>query len=136
MKSQSDTAIEEFVRGPLGCNCPAKVFERIDVEDKPSYFEDLSANQLIEIGGLLIVLVLKVESWEPTQSDLESIFKRGIKMRDAKGFNRFRLVVATPDADNARQSLNKHFETFSGIDEKIHLHVVTPEQLPSYTAAL
>lgn len=134
MKSHSDKIIEDFVRGSLGCNCPAKVFDLIDVVDNPVEFEDLSANQLIKIGGILLVLVLQVEAWGPLQSNLETIFKRGIEMRDARSFNRFRLVVATHDADNARQSLNKYFETFSGVDEKIHLHVVTPEQLP-HTAA-
>jgi len=135
MKSHADKAIEEFVRGQLGCNCPAKVFDLIDVVDNPVEFENLPANQLIKIGGILLVLVLQVEVWEPLQSNLESMFKRGIEMRDARRFNRFRLVVATPDADKARRSLEKHFETFSGIDEKIHLHVVTPGQLPHITAS-
>lgn len=136
MKTQSEIAIEEFVRGPLGCNCGAKVFERIEVEEKPSDFEDLSASQLIGIGGILLVLVLNVDAWESTQTNLESIFKRGIETREAKSFNRFRLVVATPQADKARQALTQHFETFSEMDEKIHLHIVTPDQLPAYTAAL
>ena len=136
MKLHSDKAIEEFVRGPLGCNCPAKVFDHIIVIDKPSDFKDISADLLIEIGGILLVLVLRLENWKVIQSNLESIFKRGIEVRNAKGFNRFRLVVAATDTDKARQSLNKQFDSFSDIDEKIHLHILTPEQLPSYTASL
>lgn len=134
MKTQnvaSDKLIEEFVRGPLGCNCPAKVFEQIDVVDQPAEFEDFAAKDLIKIGGLLLVLTLEVDDWESVQPKLEAIFKRGITLRDELGYNRFRLVVATSDAINAEQSLSQQFSTISEMDEKIHLHVVTPEELPS-----
>ncbi|MBL4711861.1 MAG: hypothetical protein JKX75_05080 [Gammaproteobacteria bacterium] len=127
---QSDKLIEEFVRGPLGCNCPAKVFEQIDIVDNPTEFEDFSANDLIKIGGILLVLTLKVDDWISIQPRLEAIFKRGIELRDTLKFNRFRLVVATEDAKKAAQSLEEHFTTFNAMDEKIHLHVVTPDQLP------
>lgn len=127
---QSDKLIEEFVRGPLGCNCPAKVFEQIDVVDSPVEFEDFSANDLIKIGGILLLLTIEVDDWVSVQPKLEAIFKRGIELRDSMKFNRFRLVVATADAKNAAPSLEQQFKSFNAMDEKIHLHVVTPDQLP------
>ena len=31
--SETEKMIEDFVRGPLGCNCPDKVFEQIEQID-------------------------------------------------------------------------------------------------------
>lgn len=128
--AENEKMIEEFVRGPLGCNCPAKVFEQIEQIDSPAEFEDLASTNLVKIGGLLLLLTLKVDDWQQLQSQLESIFKRGINLRDSIGYSRFRLVVATADAKHAEQSLKQQFDTFSELDEKIHLHVITPEELP------
>ena len=128
--SESNKLIEAFVRGPLSCNCPDKVFEKIEQIESPVEFEDLAANNLIKIGGLLLLLTLHVDDWQSLEPEMEAIFKRGIKLRDDIGYNRFRLVVATADAENAESALTKQFESFSAMDEKIHLHVVTPEELP------
>lgn len=128
--SESNELIEAFVRGPLSCNCPDKVFEKIEQIDSPAEFTDLATNNLIKIGGILLLLTLHVDDWQSLQSELQAIFKRGIQLRDDMGYNRFRLVVATADTAAATPVLTEQFESFSAMDEKIHLHVVTPEELP------
>ncbi|MBL4762836.1 MAG: hypothetical protein JKY93_09060 [Gammaproteobacteria bacterium] len=128
--SESNQLIEAFVRGPLSCNCPDKVFEKIEQIDSPVEFADLATNNLIKIGGILVLLTLHVDDWQSLQAELQGIFERGIQLRDEMGYNRFRLVIATPDTKNATPALTQQFESFSAMDEKIHLHVVTPEELP------
>ena len=51
-------------------------------------------------------------------------------MRDAGKFNRFRLVVATPNIQPARQIMLRQFDTLVELDERLHLHVITPDQVP------
>lgn len=137
-QTQSHQLIEDFVRGPLGCNCPDKVFQHIEIADKPEGFQavlgdDLYANsQLINIGGILLVLTVRVEPWELIQDRLQAIFKRGIELRDEHGYNRFRLAVATGNQIGAEKALTQQFNELAGEDEKIHLHVLSLEQLESY----
>ena len=136
--TQSHQLIEDFVRGPLGCNCPDKVFQHIEMTDKPEGFQavlgnDLYANsQLMNIGGILLVLTVKVEPWERIQDRLQAILKRGIELRDEHGYNRFRLAVATGNQIDAEKLLTQQFEKLAGEDEKVHLHVLSLDQLHSY----
>ena len=137
-QSQSHQLIEDFVRGPLDCNCPDKVFQHIEMADKPEAFQaelgdDLFANsQLINIGGMLLVLTVKVEPWELIQDRLQAIFNRGIELRNEHGYNRFRIAIATGDQAAAEKTLMQQFEKLAGEDEKVHLHVLSLEQLKSY----
>ena len=141
MDSNTHLMIEDFVRGPLGCNCPDKVFQHIEVADSPADFKTVlgeklyPSSRLITIGGILLVLTVEVESWELIQSRLEAIFKRGIEVRDNRRYNRFRLVVATTNQEDVHQTLAQQFKKLVGDDEKIHLHVLSLEQLPDYKSS-
>jgi hypothetical protein len=78
----------------------------------------------------LLVYLVKTHDWSSLIDSLEQIFNRGREERDAGKFNRFRLVVVTPDIQPARQILLRQFDTLSERDERLHLHIVTPDQLP------
>jgi hypothetical protein len=121
--------IKRFVRDDLGCACPDEVFDAISVVHDPVEFNDLQKGYLYEIGGKLLVYLVKMHDWSSLIDSLEQIFNRGREMRDAGKFNRFRLVVVTPDVEPARQILFRQFDTLSGRDERLHLHVITPDQV-------
>jgi hypothetical protein len=123
-------AIEKFIRDGLGCTCPDEVFESISVEQNPGEFADFQKGRLLTIGGKLLVYLVETNDWASVAAKLEQIFGQGCEKRDAEGFNRFRLVVSTPDIQPARQLLLQQFDALSELDERLHLHVITPDQLP------
>jgi hypothetical protein len=122
--------IEKFVREDLGCRCPDEVFDAINVIHNPVEFDDPQKGCLLAIGGKLLVFLVTAHDWSSLTNRLEQIFNRGREKRDAGKFNRFRLVIVTPDIEPARQVLLRQFDTLSERDERMHLHVVTPDQLP------
>ena len=131
--SQTDrVAIEKFVRDELGCRCPAEVFASIYLEKNPDAFSDLIKGTLLRIGGRLLVYVVDMDDLASAGSKLEQIIRRGREVRNADGFNRFRLVMVAPDAQAGRQILLQEFESLSNLDEKLHLHVIKPEQLADF----
>lgn len=125
-------AIAKFVREVLGCTCPDEVFDFIRVEPNPGTLGYLPQGYLLIIGGRLLVYVIKTEDWASIEGKLEQIFSWGRKRRDAGKFNRFRLVVATPDYDPAQQTLSQEFDCLVDIDARLHVHVITPEDLPVF----
>ena len=124
----SDGTIEQFVRGVLGCGCPAAVFQSVTLEDNPPAFADLLPARLLRIGGRLLVLLLVVREREAAALPLELLFARGRRLRDTDGYNRFRLVVAAPAP--VHQPLVQRFAGMDRPDERLHLHVVSAGQLP------
>ena len=129
--SEIDRAvIEKFVREELGCTCPDEVFASIYLEKNPAAFSDLLKGYLLEIGGKLLVYLVETDDLALVVTNLEQVFKRGREKRDADGFNRFRLVVSTPDIHSARPILMRKFDALNELDEKLHLHFIAPDQLP------
>lgn len=124
LNEKSSSAVRRFVRGTLGCSCPDEVFETIDVVKSPPWFEGLPGDYLLAIGNRLLVLVISTRRWEDVLQDLEELFLRGRELRDTEGFNRFRLVVATPDVEAARPVLMAQFDSLSHLDKRLHLHVI------------
>ena len=122
--------IKKFVREDLGCTCPDEVFEAISVVHDSVEFGDLQKGCLLAIGGKLLVYLVVTHDWSSLIDSLEQIFKRGREMRDAGKYNRFRLVVVTPNIQSARQILLCQFDTLIELDERLHLHVITPDQVP------
>lgn len=124
---RTDTSIKKFVRQHLGCACPDEVFENITVTEQSGIFS--SASTVYEIGGRLFVAVFTPEDWHDMASHLGKLVDAGKQYRDRHGYNRFRLVIATNGHD-ATKNLQLIFDGLSNIDEKTHLHVITPELLP------
>jgi hypothetical protein len=123
-------AIEKFVREGLGCTCPDEVFHSLRVEQNPATFSDLHKGYLLAIGGKLLVYLVETNDWASVAANLEQIIRLGREKRDAGEFNRFRLVVSTPDIHSARPILMRKFDALNELDEKLHLHVIAPDQLP------
>jgi hypothetical protein len=127
MNDTSRQQIRRFVRETLGCTCPDEVFKQIRQLDQCALFT--SAHAVYEIGGRLCVAVYVPANWRALARTLGQLVAAGMQYRDQHGFNRFRLVIACCD-DDAVIQLPQAFEALPEIDDKVHLHVVPPSQLP------
>jgi len=134
VKTIIHNAIERFVREELGCQCPAAVFSRIGVEDAPEAFGVWPQGRLISVGERLLILVLRSDDPDTLHRMLGNLLFEGRRLREARGFNRFRLVIATTRVDVTGPSLREDFERLDGMDERLHLHVISPEQVPAVLA--
>lgn len=127
--STSDS-LAGFVRVGLGCSCPPEVLERIETEPAPSSFNDVGGRWLIKVGGRLLVLLCRPPVIDRLQSRLSEVLTEGAELRDREGFNRLRLVVATPEVERTKTVLEAAFSALVLPDERLHLHVVSPVELP------
>jgi hypothetical protein len=130
VKTIIHNAIERFVRQELGCQCPAAVFHRIRVEDAPEEFGHWPQGRLISVGERLLILVVWSDDPDTLHRMLGNLLLEGRRLRETRGFNRFRLVIATTRVDVAGPSLREDFERLDGMDARMHLHVISPEQVP------
>ena len=124
-------SIQQFVRGVLGCTCPDEVFQTIRIDHHPQALIGTQPACSIAIGGRLLILVIVTTNWRATVNELGEILERGRQLRDRERFNRFRLVVATPESQLAGTNLLSNFKLLGMQDNRIHLHVVSPHQLPN-----
>jgi hypothetical protein len=124
-------AIERFIRNGLGCQCPDEVFRFIVVEDCPKEFGDWPQGRLISVGDRLLILVLYSDDSGAMHRMLGGLLQEGRRLREARGFNRFRLVIATNCAGLLEPLLRKEFAHLDGMDERLHLHVIAAEQVPA-----
>lgn len=130
LQPASRAAIESFIRHILGCQCPDEVFRAITVSTNSEPFHEWPSSYLLAIGGKLLVLIIESDDRVALAGGLAGLFRRGRELRDAQGFNRFRLVVAASDIGLMKEDLLRHFETLEGSDSRLHLHVIAPDQLP------
>lgn len=123
--------IQNFVREVLGCTCPDEMFQTVRIDKNPQPFAGMQQCCSIAVGARLLVLVVAEDNWPAIMNELGTILERGRRLRDREGFNRFRLVVATPDPQAAQPHLVAHFESLGYRDDRLHLHVVASDQLPA-----
>lgn len=124
-----DEPIRRFVRESLGCGCPDEVFEDIRIREQSDLFS--LHNTVFEIGGRLFVVVIDAVDWRALGPMLRGIVQAGRIYRDRHGYNRFRLVIATED-ERAHGELGRLFDALPDIDNKTHLHVIPPQQIPGH----
>ena len=131
MNTILNSSIKHFVRHELGCACPDEVFETIDVQYAPSGFAGLPGDCLIVVGTRLLVLLIVTVRWPEVSRKLESLVNRGRELRDGGSFNRFRIVLATPDPSAAQAALTEQFGDLPSLDDRVHLHIIAADGLPA-----
>ena len=134
METITRNAIGRFVRHELGCQCPAAVFRHIGVEECPEEFGRWTRSRLIVVGKRLLILVLQTDDSAVLHQTLGGVLEAGRRLREARGFNRFRLVIATSLAGAMEPALRARFDRLEGKDARMHLHVIAPERLPEILA--
>ncbi|HTY89887.1 MAG TPA: hypothetical protein VMC84_01800 [Methanocella sp.] len=115
----SDENVRTFVRNTLGCDCDEEVFRHIENEHGASVAGYTLRNK-INVGNRLLVYIAEPGDLEKT---LPELVNAGRDERDARGYNRFRLVLVSDDAALKERAF-KAFKKLPAADEKIHLHVV------------
>lgn len=107
-----------FVREGLGCSCPEEVLDRIGIDAGDP------ALTRLRVGGRLLVHLIACPAWADPAPILPRRLAAGVAERDAGGFNRFRLVLATEEPARLRPAAEAAFASL-GMDARTHLHVVT-----------
>jgi hypothetical protein len=119
--------VEGFVRDALGCTCPPAVFGDVRLESAPAAFHEIPGTRLLAIGGRLLVLLVDETPAALAPHTINSLLRQGRALRDAGGFNRFRLVIVAPPGGNPRALPD-------GVtleDDHVHLHRIAAAQLPA-----
>lgn len=130
MSPPDRAAIEHFVRRTLGCGCPDEVFQHLVVSRLPPIAGRPPIVQLQVGSRLLIHIVAPPESASPN-GWIEQLAANGRTARDRHGYNRFRLVVASPAPPASIREMQDRFARAITGDEKAHLHFVGSDQLPA-----
>jgi hypothetical protein len=122
-----DPVMVRFVRGTLGCGCPDEVFESIEYGACPGGH---GARRLL-VGRRLLVYALQRNEASGLAAAVRRLAAAGLAERDSRGFNRFRLAVATEAPPAARAEATAAFAAATAGDERAHLHWLAPADLPA-----
>lgn len=115
--------VEPFVRNVLGCGCPDEVFEQVELEDRTG--QGL-AYQCIRVGGRLLVYLADLPGSPGWEGRLEQLIVQGLRERDQRCYNRFRLVLPACEGLDEQRTLDL-FTRLTRHDETAHLHLVPGE---------
>jgi hypothetical protein len=129
MDPDRKAAIERFVRGTLGCQCPDEVFRNVEI-DPLALPGGRGTGRRLVIGGRLLIHVVAAPERSELLPRLEELAIAGRDERDRLGLNRFRLVIGMPAAASDAPSLEHRFSRALGGDDRAHLHVLAADQLP------
>ena len=123
-------SIEHFVRSTLGCGCPDEVFQHLVVSRLPPIAGRPPIVQL-QVGSRLLIHVVARPDGAAANGWIEQLAANGRAARDRHGYNRFRLVIASPAPLSSAREIEERFARAIVGDEKAHLHFVGSDQLPA-----
>lgn len=122
--------IEHFVRGTLGCGCPDEVFHSIAISQLPGVAGRPPIAQLL-VGSRLLIHVLRPPVGQAVNGWIEQLAANGRAARDLHGYNRFRLVIASPTPPASAREIQERFARAIVGDDRAHLHIIGNDQLPA-----
>jgi hypothetical protein len=122
--SLASPALEHFVRGTLGCKCPDEVFRSITIDRADSHTR-------LVVGNRLLIYVRESSSGKTPGKVLARLAEQGLADRNAARFNRFRMVISSPQPELALADARTNFDKAVGADDRAHLHVIAADQLPA-----
>jgi hypothetical protein len=134
--------IERFVRETLGCGCPDEVFQSIELMDSSMANGTVSFTRLV-IGQRLLIDVFRPASATAMESAVQALAAQGCAERNARGYNRYRLVIVVTEPSCPMDAAIAAFSLAVGADDRAHLHLLPAGALPAalrstagqYTAA-
>lgn len=127
MNPNDATGIERFVQGTLGCQCPDEVFRHVEVGRLPA---GGATGRRLVIGDRLLIHIVEAPERPDAPDWLERLAAAGRDERNRRGYNRFRLVVATSTATGDPSALEGRFTRALRADARAHLHVLPADLLP------
>jgi hypothetical protein len=125
-------SIERFVRVTLGCKCRDEVFrsiviDRVGADDANGVGMDFVR---LTIGERLLIYIRAADQGHPASKAAATLAQAGIAERDARGLNRFRLVIARSGPPDAADDERTAFADIAGADGRAHLHSIGTGELP------
>lgn len=122
--------MKSFVQDVLGCQCPPGVFSHMEYSGPDDNTGQLLLSGKLNVGNTLLIYFTSISDMGDLFRLLPTLGLRGKCERDDNGFNRFRLVLVSPECDTVREMAEPIFASLDFIDEKLHLHVVHPDAVP------
>lgn len=130
-------ALKSFIREVLGCGCSDEVFSKIEIEKNPVALQGLPIDYLIRIDNRLLVAICLLKSLNgELGADIRKALEVGKQLRDETGFNRFRLVFTSEETSSISPAIQEQFDSLTGLDDRVHLHVVRPSVMPNFLHAV
>ena len=110
--------LRKLVQESLGCKCPLEVFDRYTAEWISSAGWRYAR---VVVGDRLLMYMVPCNKNVSKPNEILELTKKGIRERDGKGLNRFRLVFVEPP-----QGLRKNLEQVEAAisDPKVHFHIL------------
>ena len=118
--------LKVFVKNTLGCGCPEKVFEKIDVSKLLTVEHGKEITRIV-VGETLLIYIIRPEPSGDFVDSVESIGLIGKTDRDTNNYNRFRLVVSGIEDDAQQAKVSERFSKSFNTDDKMHIHFVNQE---------
>jgi hypothetical protein len=119
--------IRRLVRQGLGCQCPDEVFDDV-VIGRPTVFAENDPRSTVQllVGRRLLVSLVEVDRLHDLRAEGERLLMQGRQVRDTHSLNRFRLVLVGGCEPSVVEWLSAKA---AGIDDRLHVHAVKPEEL-------
>ena len=123
--------LKTFIQKTMRCDCPedvlADISSEVHLSGGPLYNALLIAesdaamhtDRIISVGGRLLVIITRTLDADVVRK----IISAGIKVRDAKGYNRLRVVTIGPEHGHLSED-----DLLSPYDERVHLHFLPGEK--------
>ena len=124
--SWNNEKIKVFVKNTLGCGCPEKVFEKIDVSKLQTVENEKKIIRIV-VGNTLLIYVIRPRLPGGFVDSVEAIGLAGKNDRDTNNYNRFRLVVSGFVNEGQQEKVSGRFSALFNTDEKMHIHFVALE---------
>lgn len=131
---RDEPAIRHFVRTTLGCDCPDTVFEQIEHTANPAVSHARPYTVRMVVGSRLLIYVLECAQLDRAQLKLDDILVAGRGDRDVHGYNRFRVVIIDATDPALHGPLLTDWQRLVAGEERLHLHVVHPDNMRAITA--
>jgi hypothetical protein len=118
--------LKGFVKNTLGCGCPEKVFEKIDVSSVLAVGPEKEVTRIV-VGDTLLIYIISSEPYGDLIDRVEAAGLAGKDDRDTNNYNRFRLVVSCVEHDVRQGEASERFSVLFEMDAKMHVHFVDRE---------
>jgi hypothetical protein len=122
-------AITHLVRDLLGCRCPDELIRNLNWWHYPLIETEPEIALRVDVAGRLLVDLFVPASTPPEEDSLRALLARGRKLRDSGGYHRYRLVMLVNEPDALRDQLVTSYPGLPEVDDRVHLHLLSPEAL-------
>jgi hypothetical protein len=120
--------VKRFVQETLGCSCPDEVFDHIDYQKEAAGI----AGKKVTVGDRLLIYINTMDRKSSIQDVVASLLEQGVKEREERKLNRFRLVLVASCPNELRSLAERAFDGSGYRDEKTHLHIVDKSAVENF----